>query len=250
MGTLLASVLWFDGRFDGSYLILALLVFSMTFPSSLGWGTASARRLIRDIVTDWVAIIGLLLLLGWVSRTLDAFDQRAILAWTLVTPVLLFAAHRLTPVILARVLATPGLHRTAVIVGGNELGRRLADRICANPFLGIHLAGYFDDRRAERLPGIKQGELHGSLEQLADFVRMRRVDVIYVALPMCPQPRIRKLLEDLYDTTASIYFVPDILMVDLIQGRMDTIGGIPVLAVCESPYYGLSALIKRASDLV
>jgi len=75
------------------------------------------------------------------------------------------------------------------------------------------------------------------------------VDVIYVALPMCSQPRILGLLEDLRDTTASIYFVPDILMFDMIQARIDTIGGMPVLAVCESPFYGLNALVKRASDL-
>jgi putative colanic acid biosynthesis UDP-glucose lipid carrier transferase len=31
---------------------------------------------------------------------------------------------------------------------------------------------------------------------------------------------------------------------------METIGGIPVLAVCESPFYGAYGLIKRASDLV
>jgi putative colanic acid biosynthesis UDP-glucose lipid carrier transferase len=30
---------------------------------------------------------------------------------------------------------------------------------------------------------------------------------------------------------------------------MDTVGDMPVLAVCETPFYGLSGLIKRASDL-
>jgi len=30
---------------------------------------------------------------------------------------------------------------------------------------------------------------------------------------------------------------------------MDTIGGIPVVAACETPFYGLNGLIKRASDI-
>ena len=59
-----------------------------------------------------------------------------------------------------------------------------------------------------------------------------------------------KLLDELHDTTASVYFVPDIFMFDLIQGRMDTIGGIPVLAVCETPFCGMNGLVKRASDIV
>jgi putative colanic acid biosynthesis UDP-glucose lipid carrier transferase len=67
---------------------------------------------------------------------------------------------------------------------------------------------------------------------------------------MASQPRILKLLDELKDTTASIYFVPDIFMFDLIQARMDSIGGIPVVAVCETPLYGFNALIKRVSDIV
>jgi putative colanic acid biosynthesis UDP-glucose lipid carrier transferase len=110
--------------------------------------------------------------------------------------------------------------------------------------------GYFDDREPGRLGDIGRAPLLGSLGGLAEFVKHRRVDVIYSALPMCPQPRIRELLEELRDTTASIYFVPDILLCDLIQARVDTIGGIPVLAVRESPFHGLAALAKRLVDLL
>ncbi|MGE5794143.1 MAG: undecaprenyl-phosphate glucose phosphotransferase, partial [Bacteroidota bacterium] len=90
----------------------------------------------------------------------------------------------------------------------------------------------------------------GALARLADYARSHRVDVIYIALPMASQPRILKLLEDLRDTTASIYFVPDIFVSDLIQARVDSIGGLPVVAVCETPFYGFNGLAKRLSDIV
>jgi putative colanic acid biosynthesis UDP-glucose lipid carrier transferase len=67
---------------------------------------------------------------------------------------------------------------------------------------------------------------------------------------MASQPRLYELLESLHDTTASIYFAPDIFLFDLIQARMDTIGEMPVIAVCETPFYGINGLIKRASDIV
>jgi len=67
---------------------------------------------------------------------------------------------------------------------------------------------------------------------------------------MASQPRIIKLLEDLRDTTVSIYFVPDIFVADLIQARVDSIGGLPVVAVCESPFYGFNGVVKRISDFV
>jgi len=93
-------------------------------------------------------------------------------------------------------------------------------------------------------------EVLGSLSALADYVKTHRVDLIYLTLPMASQPRILRLLEELRDTTASIYFTPDIFLFDLIQARVDTIGGMPVLAVCETPFYGLNGLIKRVSDVV
>jgi putative colanic acid biosynthesis UDP-glucose lipid carrier transferase len=90
----------------------------------------------------------------------------------------------------------------------------------------------------------------GSVETLAEYVKTHKVDLIYLALPLGSQPRINKLLDDLCDTTASVYFCPDIFLFDLIQARMDTIGGLPVLAVCETPFYGVNGIVKRVSDVI
>jgi putative colanic acid biosysnthesis UDP-glucose lipid carrier transferase len=249
--TLAVAVASFGGSFDGACLILALLVFTMTFPGSLAREqNSSPAELALDIGTGWLAIVGLLLLLGWASRTLEAFDPRVILAWSLATPAALFAAHRLLPVVWPRLLAAEGLQKTAVVAGANDLGRRLAARLSENPMLGQRFAGYFDDRGAGRLPAVAPRENLGSLAALADYARAHSVDVIYIALPMASQPRILKLLEDLRDTTASIYFVPDIFVSDLIQARVDSIGGLPVVAVCESPFCGFNGVVKRVSDFV
>ena len=247
---LLISVLWFEGRFDGPWLILALLVFSMTFPGDPARDTVRAGELAGSIATSWLSIMALLLLLGWASGTLAVLDPRALIAWLIATPPALFAAHRLVPILLPRVLAAEGVQKTAVIAGANNAGRRLAARICSNPFPGIRFTGYFDDRGSNRLENGESDASLGSLDQLAEYVKAHRVDLIYIALPMASQPRILKLLEELRDTTASIYFAPDIFLFDLIQARMETIGGVPVLAVCESPFHGVDGLVKRASDFI
>ena len=250
IGALVISVLWFEGRFEGTYLILALLVFPMTYPTSLVRNTSDSAALLRDIVWGWFAMIVLLTLVGWVSGTLGAFNQRAILAWLVITPPALFAAHRLIASIMPRLLAAEGLQRTAVIAGANETGCRLGERIGANPFLGTRVTGYFDDRCTDRINHVARGPSLGSLSQLADYVKAHHVDLIYIALPMASQPRILRLLEELHDTTASIYFAPDVHLFDLVQARVDTVGGLPVVAVRESPFYGADGLIKRASDII
>ena len=189
-------------------------------------------------------------MLGWATRTIGSFDSRVIVAWVAMTPPVLFTAHLLLPALLPRLLAAEGIQRVAVIAGAGGLGRKLAERIAAAPYLGIRVAGYFDDRSHDRLDGLAGRELLGGVDQLAEYAKKHRVDMIYVTLPMASQPRIMKLLDELHDTTASVYFMPDIFIFDLIQGRMDTIGGIPVLAVCETPFCGMNGVVKRASDIV
>jgi putative colanic acid biosynthesis UDP-glucose lipid carrier transferase len=67
---------------------------------------------------------------------------------------------------------------------------------------------------------------------------------------MVSAPRIQRLLDALRDTTASVYFVPDLFVTELIQGRVDSVSGMPVLGVFDSPFSGASGIIKRASDIV
>lgn len=248
--TLLACTLWGEGRFDGAYLILALIVFSLMFPGNPSRDGAAFGTLVADVLKGWTAIVGLLLLLGWASRTLDIFEPKVILAWALITPFALVAAHRIAPAIMQRVVSAEGRVRTAVIAGANPLGQQLAAAIRADPILGIRCMGYFDDRTAGRLDGIDSAANLGTLSALADYVKAHRIDLIIIALPMASQPRILRLLEELHDTTASIYFAPDIFVFDLIQARMDSIGDIPLVAVCETPFYGINGVIKRLSDIV
>jgi putative colanic acid biosynthesis UDP-glucose lipid carrier transferase len=56
-------------------------------------------------------------------------------------------------------------------------------------------------------------------------------------------------LEELRDTPASIYYVPDILVFDLIQARTGEIMGIPVVSMCETPFHGVRGFTKRLTDV-
>src|SRR5688500_15819550 len=206
---LMAAAWFFRVPFDGPYIILSLLVFSLTFPGHAPRGT-SAGAIARDVLTGWILIVGLLLMLGWATRTVGSFDERVLVVWMAVTPMVLFAANMLAPVVLPRIMAAEGLKRVAVVAGAGSLGRKLAERVAGTPYLGVEVAGFFDDRSPERLADLPADKLLGRVDALADYVKTHHVDMIYLALPMASQPRITKLLDDLCDTTASVYFAQDI----------------------------------------
>jgi putative colanic acid biosynthesis UDP-glucose lipid carrier transferase len=132
----------------------------------------------------------------------------------------------------------------------NDQGLALARRISGSPYVAAHLAGFFDDRAPERLVVTAKFPLLGKLNDLPRYVNEHRTDLIYLSLPMATQSRILHLLAELRDTTASIYFVPDTFVTDLVQGRVDFVEDVPVVAVCETPFSGVNGLIKRASDIL
>lgn len=232
----------------GRDLLLCLLVFSLMFPGSTRLAI-SRRGLMKEILAGWLVIAGILVLFGWATAYIVDFPPEVLLVWSLAVPLALFGVHWTLPRVAPRLVQKEHF-RTAVVVGANDLGSRLAQQFNANTLLGVRFAGFFDDRCADRLSPLVQSELRGPLLQLPQYVKDNNVGAIFIALPMSSQPRIAQLLEALYDTTASVYFVPDIFIYDLIQARIDDIDGLPVLAVCESPFYGLSGLVKRLEDLI
>jgi putative colanic acid biosynthesis UDP-glucose lipid carrier transferase len=139
--------------------------------------------------------------------------------------------------------------KTAVVIGASEVGKHLAHRLQSRSIPGQAFVGYFDDRPATRNRA-PVDQLLGAIDSAPEFVKRERVDMVYVALPMASQPRIMKLLDGLRDTTATVKFVPDMFIADLIQAKVENAAGLPVIAICDTPFTGSYGLQKRSFDLL
>ncbi len=244
-----AVAFYTQGTLTPNYLILSLLVFSLTLPGTVRL-QMNNWQLTRSILVGWVIIAPLLIAFGYASRYLFLFPREAVLMWLWLAPLTQFVVHAGLRSLAPSLVNIQGEPKRAVIAGVNEQGLNLAHEINNNPYNPTKLAGFFDDRVHERVGCLTNYALLGNLQQLPRHVHKHRIEAIYVSLPMATQPRILQLLDALSDTTASIYFVPDMFITDLMQGRMDTVGEIPVVAVCETPFTGVNGMIKRGSDIV
>jgi len=210
---------------------------------------ASAMRSAHAIVTNWILVVGVLLLLAFATKLSGLYSRKVVLSWFVFTPLALHAGRAAARRLLARYLTVAGMPRSRIIAGANDVGRELARRIGTDTYLGA-IQGFFDDRCDARLAGLRPGQRLGRLGDLVDYVKRYAVDVVYVTLPISRDPRIKDVLRGLRDTTASLYFVPSALPEELIQTHIELIGGIPVIAVCETPFRGLNAAVKRCADLL
>jgi len=259
MGSLYLCCVAYNEPFNGYALVLMILAF---FVSSgiyqhvdpyRAWRSGRMLAYGRAIVFGWVLSCGFLILLGQASGLAYVYDERVILAWFACTPLLLIATHlalrswRGT----AQRPATRGAPlRSLVVVGVNEVGVKFASVCERQGDLMLQMRGYFDDRIDPRVGATALHPVLGRMSELAAYVREQQIKMIFISQPISAQPRIRRLIDELEDTTASVYFLPDVYIFDLMQARFDNVGGMPVIAIRETPFVGVNSVVKRISDVV
>ena len=255
MGTLYLASLLFHEPFSGYSLVLMILAFFISsavyqhIDPYRTWRSGRMLAYARDTVFGWCITIAVLLFLGSASGLAYYYDQRVLLSWFIATPVTLLASH----IAVRRAAGKPDKDsevRSVVVIGANAVGIKFAGICDKHPNLFMHMHGFFDDRIDDRHPPDLRHPMLGKMSDIAVYVRAQNIKMIFISQPISAQPRIRKLLDELQDTTASVYFLPDIYIFDLMQARFDNVGGMPVIAIQETPFMGLNSMIKRSSDIV
>jgi len=241
---------------DNDFLLLVMAVAALSLGLLQPRGEITSRltsgrgAVSLDVVLRWLVLLSLLFAIGYVTKSSAVYSRRVILTWALVTPCLLIVASMLVYELLRRVLSDPSNRRQVIFAGCNDVSVALAKRLRDHPELCMSVAGFFDDRSSDRLEAEVSVTVLGKLAELAQYVKQRQIDVIFIALPIRHVHRVLNLIDELRDTTASIYYVPDIYVFDLIQAKTRDILGIPVVSMCETPFAGYLGVSKRIMDLV
>ena len=249
--TLLGVELLYGARLTrplGALAVVTFLVASYVFSRS-SRHTALAKSPISAVYSriflEWCCVVAILLFAAFTFKATALFSRLELTTWFIATPVALWIAHAArvrTHLLVANSTYAPRY----IIVGANALGSELHRRLPQRGFMG-----FFDFRSAERVAKVINPEQFvGHCKDIAQFARLHGVSAIYIALPLSNVPRIGEMVRELRDTTASIYFMPDVLAFDLIQARLVEINGMPALSVCDTPFHGMDAVLKRATDLV
>lgn len=251
---LIVASLWFlvwlfEGALTSVALITSVIAFALAFPGRSQL-SAAPQRVIGTTLLAWGWMAGLLLAMGFATGYIVEYPRAVVLNWLWLTPVAQLLAHWALRSAAPHLMRLQGPPARAVLVGMNQQGISLADRLATAPDSRVELMGFFDDRTAGRHLSQVRHQMLGRMDDIAGYVKANHVRLVYLSLPMASQPRIKDLLDALKDTTASVYFVPDMFVTDPIQGRSDSVCGLPVISVCETPFRGRDGVLKRVSDVV
>jgi putative colanic acid biosysnthesis UDP-glucose lipid carrier transferase len=239
----------------GPYFLIGVIAFVGTSDllDGIAWEAQEERAIwhsLANILPRWLLLLGFICAVLHLCGLLKDLHLGPLLSWAIVTPLALSGVQLSAQRLLLRAGIQQLKPRTAVIVGATEHAQQLERKLTEYELSRIKVVGFFDDRAASRLPARNAHRVLGKLSGLKRFVSEHNIDLVYITLPMTRHPRVIELLNSLQDSTASIYFVPDLSICELVQPRFDLLNGIPVVAVCESPFYGLRGAAKRCTDIV
>lgn len=254
---LVGLTLCYQVEFEDGYFALLLLSSLLVFKLIDNVNFESNNKVFwkkdtLNILAHWFIVGSILLLVGFTFKVTDYYSRQVLLLWLLITPVVIIIAHWLFRFFLSRYSFPEREIIKAVIVGLNNSSLKLANAFKNRPLVGVLCVGFFDDRFNDDAPKRSVGnsrDLLGKVAAVAEFVKVNKIQQVYIALPIAAQPRILALMDDLRDTTASIYFLPDMALFDLMQSGTRIIDGIPLLAACESPHTGINSVTKRTMDV-
>jgi putative colanic acid biosynthesis UDP-glucose lipid carrier transferase len=220
---------------------IAAVLFMAIGQSLSLYGSPRGARLKSQLARAWAAwfvgVIPILLFLLFILKQSGEFSRVVVSLWFVLAPFFI-SLWRTATTLWLRELRTRGYNqRAAAIVGMTELGEQLAHRMQANPWLGLEVQGYYDDRAEDRCHPIPEalGKRAGTLNDIVDAARAGEVDLIYIAFPLRAEPRINELLAQLSDTTASVYLAADFFAFNLLHARWGTLGGVPTVSLHETP---------------
>ena len=143
------------------------------------------------------------------------------------------------------------LSKLAVIVGGGAPAEQLSSAIGSDPHADIRIIGVFDDRGNDRVP-VHQGKLRklGTIDQLVDFVRQARVDMLLVTLPVGAEERLMQVLKRLWVLPVDIRISAQNQKLRYRPRAYSYVGQVPFLDVFDKPLGEWGWFIKALEDRI
>jgi Undecaprenyl-phosphate glucose phosphotransferase len=161
-------------------------------------------------------------------------------------------AERLLLRALVRSWARQGrLDRRTIIVGADQNGEKLIEALNADDDTDIHVLGVFDDRNDARAMDTCAGSPKlGKVDDIVEFARRTRVDLVLFALPISAETRILEMLKKLWVLPVDIRLSAHTNKLRFRPRSYSYLGDVPTLDVFEAPITDWDLVMKWLFDQI
>jgi exopolysaccharide biosynthesis polyprenyl glycosylphosphotransferase len=242
------------GEFDVSYPDYVPIQAAMTVIMLVSYLLKGMYRLPRGVpwIREMSAVlsatsIGVMVLFAAVSMTRYPASSRALFIYFWLLSVLAVGLSRLLMRLVRAALRRRGIgvKRVVVVGGNNTLGRRIMHGI-ATERSSAQVIGFVDLE-----PGDDFGRFRflGIASELPRLVSELNVDEVVIALPAASHEQVLRIMDLCRRRGLEFRVVPDLYQIRLNRVDVDSINGIPLIAVSESQIMGWNLVLKRVLDV-
>ncbi|WP_083383981.1 undecaprenyl-phosphate glucose phosphotransferase [Cupriavidus sp. USMAHM13] len=249
-----------DANLEPYALIMIALIALSAFASYASFplliSARSASWMLGHGILRWFRVpltlsFGLVLMAHGVGNWL-AHSHSLLLTWGFVALALQIASLMLLRKVAGYVNNLPGSRRRAVFLGNIAPdARELNLRLQRSPILGMHVTGFYAGTPPSSGESIDSLPYLGNYDDAVQHLMAGRFEAAILTQHIHDdRTGIARIVDHLYDSTASIYLMPMPQFLGPVMPRLTEIAGIPLLTVHSSKILGLSRLLKRAMDVV
>ena len=153
---------------------------------------------------------------------------------------------------LVRAWAREGrLDRRTIIVGSDSNGEQLVEALKGQEDSDIHVLGVFDDRNDSRALATCAGAPKlGKVDDIVEFARRTRIDLVLFALPISAETRILEMLRKLWVLPVDIRLSAHTNKLRFRPRSYSYLGEVPTLDVFEAPITDWDLVMKWLFDRI
>ncbi len=206
-------------------------------------------RQMTRMISSW-AFVFLLFIGASFFAKLDGEISRLWLSAFFIFGLAALVAGRLLLRTLVRHWARQGrLDRRTIVVGSDQNGEKLIEALKVQDDSDIDVLGVFDDRNDNRALETCAGSPKlGKVDDIVEFARRTRVDLVLFALPISAESRILEMLKKLWVLPVDIRLSAHTNKLRFRPRSYSYLGKIPTLNVFEAPITDWDMVIKWMFD--
>jgi len=210
---------------------------------------SSVARQLPRVAAAWTLVFAFLLALAFFLKLGVEYSRVWVAAWY-VTGLLVLCSFRTGLALTVQRWANSGrLNRRAVIVGGGEPAEQLLKALEASNDTDIRIYGIFDDRGGDRISPRTAGYPRlGNIDELVEFGRKMRLDLLIVSLPVTAEERLLQLLKKLWVLPVDIRLSAHTNKLRFRPRTYSYIGNVPFIAVQDKPIADWDYVLKWLFD--
>jgi Undecaprenyl-phosphate glucose phosphotransferase len=141
------------------------------------------------------------------------------------------------------------LTRRTVVVGGGDHGAHIIEELQRQKDTGVKIIGLFDDRGDQRSAADCAGERKlGTVDDLVEFGRRTRIDLVIFSLPISAEGRILQMLKKLWVLPVDIRLAAHANKLRFRPRSYSYIGQVPVLDIADRPIADWDVVMKWLFD--